>query len=489
MNTTPPDNDRWMERGYAQMTAVDYDGDRLHVAFADGDSVVLDPSRLLRSAQGVDWSRAVIDGPELQVPGRDQNYAVAWLDVRAVTDDAFASYLAQVADEEARQVGPKLRYLRESRGLSSATLAARAQITPQSLSRIELGRHDVVYSTLQRLLAAMNYSLADLQVAPVESIDLGEVSRRLRHAGLSRELVARLVPAGARESQVLDRLQRIFGWSSVDLSREQLPIRASVAMAAAFKYTAAQQPDRGAYVLYAHYLAALVHQATPAPKRVAVPKDPAAIREQLLSAAESVDFAVLVDWAWERGVAVLPLFDPGQFHGACWLFDGRPVIVLKQVTDYDARLAFDLAHELGHVGLHLSKRRPAVIETTEISVSPGDDAEEEEASDFAGEVVLGNPERLAQAVVKRANGRGERLKSAVQAIAPQERVEAGALANYLAWRLEGEIDWWGTAASLQRRSPRAAAPAVQALRSRLELGRLANDDRDLLLGALPEDGQ
>jgi transcriptional regulator with XRE-family HTH domain len=486
MSTTRPDN-RWQQRGYAQIAAAEYDGELLHVKFGDGDTADLEPSRLLGGVGGLDWSRAKVDGPEIRVPGAHRDYAVSWLDIRAVIDDAFAAYLAQIADEEARQVGRKLRSLREARGLSGAALAARAQITPQSLSRIEHGRHDVVYSTLQRLLAAMNYSLADLQDASVEEIDLAEVARRMRRAGLSKGLVRRLVPTEARPSQVLDRLQRIFGWSSSDLSRDQpLPIRASVALAAAFKYTSAQHPELGPYVLYAHYLAGLVHQATPRPERVSLRTDAALIREEILAKSEIVDFAGLVDWAWERGVAVLPLFDPGQFHGACWLFDGRPIVVLKQITDYDARLAFDLGHEIGHVALHLSETTPAVIEVEEIVVSPEDEPEEE-ASDFAGEIVLGDPERLVGLVVKEAAGRGEWLKRAVEKVAPQERVAPGALANYLAWRLEGQIDWWGTAANLQRRSPKAAAHAVARLHEHLDLDRLAADDRELLLAALAPD--
>src|SRR5260221_5888602 len=146
--TTPRLDNRWQEREYVRMTDVAYEGGQLHVTFADGDTVSVDPARLLPQAVGaVDWSAARIDGPEIQAPGAGRTYAVSWLDVRALTDEAFAAHLAQVADEEARQVGRKLRYLRESRGLTSTSLAARAQITPQSLSRIEIGPHAFVYST------------------------------------------------------------------------------------------------------------------------------------------------------------------------------------------------------------------------------------------------------------------------------------------------------------------------------------------------------
>jgi hypothetical protein len=40
----------------------------------------------------------------------------------------------------------------------------RAGIHPQSLSRIEHGQHDVVFTTLRRVLAAMGCSLRDLAV-------------------------------------------------------------------------------------------------------------------------------------------------------------------------------------------------------------------------------------------------------------------------------------------------------------------------------------
>jgi len=79
-----------------------------------------------------------------------------------LTDGEYAAYLAAAADEQARQVGLRIRALRTSRGLSSKELAERAGIAPQSLSRIEHGRHDVVLTTLQRILAAMGYALKDL---------------------------------------------------------------------------------------------------------------------------------------------------------------------------------------------------------------------------------------------------------------------------------------------------------------------------------------
>lgn len=480
----------WERPDYQRLESVAFDGARLRVRFANGDEIAVEPAQVVRPerAATADWAAATIDGPEIAVPTNDGSIGISWLDLRARTDSAFSTHLAQVADEEAQQVGQRIRHLRESRDLSSAELARRARITPQSLSRIELGRHDVVFSTLQRLLAAMNYTLGDLAEAPAAPIDAKAVARRLRHVGLPAALIKRLAPESERPSRILDRLQRIFGWSGADLSSsEALPIRASVALAAHFKTTIRQYPELGPYVLYAHYLAGLVHQAVPERQRSELPRDANAIRAEILETAQVVDFEALLRWAWEYEVAVLPLFDPGQFHGACWLFDGRPVIVLKQLTDFEARLAHDLGHEIGHVTRHLSPEQPAVIESEEISFDADEEeSQEDEAADFAGALLLGDAEALAQEVVRRARGNAPFLQRAVKEVAQQAGVSVGALANYLAWRLEGEVDWWGAAANLQRQSKRPAQLATELLLERLDLDRLADDDRALLLAALEE---
>jgi DNA-binding Xre family transcriptional regulator len=94
------------------------------------------------------------DGAEtLDIPG---------LTIRALTDPEFSAHLARAAAEQARHVGKRLRELRIARGLSAKSVAQRAGLAPQSLSRIELGQHDVVFTTLQKILGAMGCSLSDL---------------------------------------------------------------------------------------------------------------------------------------------------------------------------------------------------------------------------------------------------------------------------------------------------------------------------------------
>jgi len=83
-----------------------------------------------------------------------------------LTDAAYSAHLAKAAAEQARKIGRRLGQLRKARGLKSKELAERAGITPQSLSRIEHGKHDLAFSTLQKLLGAMGYELKDLSDEP-----------------------------------------------------------------------------------------------------------------------------------------------------------------------------------------------------------------------------------------------------------------------------------------------------------------------------------
>ena len=150
---------------------------------------------------------------------------------------------------------------------------------------------------------------------------------------------------------------------------------------------------------------------------------------------------------------MLPLRDRGTFHGACWRYEGRNAIVLKQTSRHEARWLFDLLHELFHAGQRPEREMLEVIEADETSPERRDSGEEVAASQFAGDVVLdGKAEALAQACVKASGGSLERLKSVLPTVAARNGVAIGALANYMAFRLswQGE-NWWGAAANLQAR--------------------------------------
>lgn len=58
-----------------------------------------------------------------------------------------------------------LRNLREQRGITQEDLAHAADVTTTALSRIEGGKANPTWSTLARILDALNASLAELETA------------------------------------------------------------------------------------------------------------------------------------------------------------------------------------------------------------------------------------------------------------------------------------------------------------------------------------
>jgi transcriptional regulator with XRE-family HTH domain len=61
-----------------------------------------------------------------------------------------------------RQIGMKLKRVRESKGLSQATLAQRAKITREYVNKLEAGRYDPTVGVLQRLAKALSVPVTAL---------------------------------------------------------------------------------------------------------------------------------------------------------------------------------------------------------------------------------------------------------------------------------------------------------------------------------------
>ncbi len=474
--------------GYDRIEGAEVHDGMLSVRFGDGAHIDTEIERLLGADEGSVDSGELTVTPAAVVFEGEHPIEVSWLAIRSATDEAFSEQLQRSADEEAKQIGERLRRLRKARNMKAKDVAERAGITPMSLSRIETGKHDVVYRTLQRVLTAMDYTLRDLAELEPPQPATSHILKRLVDAGVNRRVLDRIV-SGARDEpqRVLERLGRIFRWTPEEIlgSRALLP-EPTIALSARFKSAVNQDPAHETYVMWANYLALLVDAACPRPK-AEIPENPVAIRQDILAAHGSVRFEGLLNWCWEHGVAVLPLDDPGEFHGACWSFAGHVVIVLKQQTPWESRWTFDLGHELGHVARHLDDHTDAVVEGGEITPVGEPDGDEQEASDFAGELLLGTPDTLARALAERTEHKLPRLKSQVATLAAEEQVEVDALANYMAHRLAAEgQNWWSTAAKLQDESGQAPRIARTRLLERLDLSQLAPDDQVILTAALEE---
>ena len=154
---------RWNDPLYQRMSAVRCDDGWIRVGFKDGTEAAVKASRLLpNSATRPLWSGLEFDDYEIRVPVDTGTVEIPWSTVRALTDVAYSAHLVEESAEQARLIGRQIKSLRKQRGLTGKYLAERAGITPQSLSRIEHGHHDVVFTTLRRILAAMGCSVADL---------------------------------------------------------------------------------------------------------------------------------------------------------------------------------------------------------------------------------------------------------------------------------------------------------------------------------------
>lgn len=160
----------WRDRRYQRMRSVAYDAGNLIVLFEDGSCVAVSADRTLPAgASQPEWTSLEFDEYEIRVQTRDGFTEISWSTIRALTDKQYSAHLVSAAGEQARLVGRRISDLRRGRGLTGKELAQRAGITPQSLSRIEHGHHDVVFTTLQRILAAMDHSLSDLVLPEDES--------------------------------------------------------------------------------------------------------------------------------------------------------------------------------------------------------------------------------------------------------------------------------------------------------------------------------
>jgi transcriptional regulator with XRE-family HTH domain len=62
----------------------------------------------------------------------------------------------------ARQLGMKLKHLRQARKLSQAALATRAGFTREYVNKIEAGRYDPPLSTLTALAKALRVKVEEL---------------------------------------------------------------------------------------------------------------------------------------------------------------------------------------------------------------------------------------------------------------------------------------------------------------------------------------
>lgn len=375
-------------------------------------------------------------------------------------------------------------------GLSQRDLAERLGLKSQMIQRYEATEFaGASFSRLREVADALGVQISQRIDLGDRDLDREELKRRLREAGVATQLIdRRILPIQATTAGACEASEvavRVFQLDSETPDEDRLPA------AAGFKL-----PERVSasylegYVQYAAYLSHLLIRATPDLRRSEnLPTKDTDLRSELLAASDGVvEFSGAVRWLWDHGVAVLPLADPGAFHGAFWRIDNRDVIVLKQANRSPSRWLFDLLHEYSHL-MRTSEPGALVIDIDDGSTTAGVEPEEEvRANRFAGDVLLGgDAEGLASEAVGVSAGKLERLKSSLPKVASSHGVNVADLANYMAWRLsmQGE-NWWGAASNLQ---PPGADPWLAArdeLLSRIDPSHLDATDQSILTRALEE---
>jgi transcriptional regulator with XRE-family HTH domain len=355
-------------------------------------------------------------------------------------------------------------------GISQRDLAARLGLKEQQIQRYESERYAAAsYQRLRDIADAIGVRITNDILLPLAPINFDGLIDKLRQVGIERNfLYSRLLSSAdaamvSGEGDEIDErslsakagaaLERVFGWTQENLF-EARPLAAPRFAAAEARFKMPLRRSQAAtslYAAYANYLAVValkgVEQITASP----IPAEPERLRLEILERYGDLGLRSITNHAWDLGVPVLPLQDSGTFHGACWRYEGRNVIVLKQNSRHESRWSFDLLHELFHAAQHPNKEAMEVIETDETSAERRESDEEIAASQFAGEVILGGQaDQLALDCVNAAKGSIERLKKVVPEIAVRASVSTGALANYMAFRLSWQnINWWGAASNLQ----------------------------------------
>ena len=358
-------------------------------------------------------------------------------------------------------------------GLSQRALAQRLKLKEQQIQRYEAERYaSASYQRLCQIARALELRIENEILLPVVPDSFEGLLAKVGQVGLTRDfVVGRLLSsadASAADGEVPDQannqrltanaaavLERVFGWRRDDVfGASALPTPLTAAAAARFKMPKRRdERAAGLFATYASHLASVAIRGMADYPIESIPTDPGEMRKRILARGEGKDdFRTVLHTVWDLGVAVLPLRGRGIFHGACWRYEGRNAIVLKQGSKHEARWTFDLLHEVFHAAQRPEQRTFELVEAEATSSERRESDEEIAASQFAGNVMLDcKADELAEDCVAQAKNLVPRLQRVVREVAEKQGVSVGAIANYLAFRLSWQgLNWWGAAASLQR---------------------------------------
>lgn len=122
---------------------------------------------------------------------------------------------------------------------------------------------------------------------------------------------------------------------------------------------------------------------------LAPPPEGLAWRERISRTRSAVTLDDILSDVWNRGIAVIPLsaMPAPTFQGLACIVEGKPVILLGHKNDEPGRVAFIVAHEVGHIAAgDCTPEQPVVDEEDEVI---DNDDMEKRADQFATRVLVG----------------------------------------------------------------------------------------------------
>ena len=390
-------------------------------------------------------------------------------------------------------------------GLSQKNLADKLAIKEQQIQRYEANNFaNASLTRIKQIVDALGIRIKEELFLPQHPVSLETLFDRLNTLGIPKEFIIRRLLSQELASIVQDTVAQtydtafkvastvasVFDITVSSLLSNDTPVLNFLSVGSTrFKTSSYAEESRlKAYTIYANRLAHAVLKATSNLEQSTVPTDPKEVRQAIMNRYGRVVFETTLKYVWSLGIPVIPLNDLGTFHGACWRYEGRNIIVLKQQNMSLARWLYDLLHELRHTAEVPGEPSFAIIEDSPISPDRQDSEDEENANYFAEDIILdGKSDRLEESCEKESKGSLERLKNAVTRVASQEGIEVDSLANHMAYRLSEEgQDWWGTASNLQRNAPLPLEYAREILIKHLDLTYLNELEKKLLMRALED---
>jgi len=263
--------------------------------------------------------------------------------------------------------------------------------------------------------------------------------RRLSRAGFKKEFVRPAIlpewwdDASADEPGLLQevelRVARFLNLSLASVRDPAIPLTAPTYPKAQLRRVRDVDRDRLSPALHTaiRVAAAVVRCWKPATSEVSIPPDDGlAWRNQIARIGSALELEDIATDLWSRGIPVVPLdvLPAPSFQGVACVVHGRPVVAVAHRHDEPGRLAYLVAHEVGHIAAgDCAPDQPVVDEEEEIA----DDAEVEIRADrFATRLVVGKD------VVPDVKGGG--YKELAQQASDLERLEGvDASAAIFAW--------------------------------------------------------